>query len=383
MAERIWTRRRFIAAVSAAGGFALGRVSVDWIGRPERLRNRFRDRLLALLQEVDLQAEVGSAYLQENPSQADLDVLSQLLLQRLDLAGWWTEMTGLPDQQALRQALSAAISQDFQRADGICRLNGWYLSQTECRLAAMRVVARGQGLISDVAKPVLAFPEADLYEVGEWGPRTTPRGESFNQQPDGGSAFWFHIAGAPPSLKIFLGRREMKVTIHPDLVTASLAPEDAASIVRNPGRHAVVAADPQRQLQQTIGEFQVLEGAADSPANAVEGPLEVSSLPEMRLKEVAAWGPQSTVLGQPFNPQPSGASAFWIDVEADRTESALRVYLGNHPLRTTVNAKVITASISPEEVSSLLGRAGNYPLYLVSRARSGRQKVGDFEVKAR
>ncbi|HSR52189.1 MAG TPA: hypothetical protein VLV83_15275 [Acidobacteriota bacterium] len=383
MAKRIWTRRDFIAAASAAGGFALGRASLEWGGSDETVRLQFEQRLPGLVRKVSLPPEVGEAFLTRNPGLDDMEPLSRLLQQRLQLSGWWIQWTGLPEDQELLDSLAEAVRRDFERPQGICNLHGWYLSQTECHLAAARVVAIREGLMEDVAGPALGYAQGDLYPVDAWGPQSTPRGEAFNAQPDGSSAFWFHISGAAPSLKIYLGRLEMNTTVRDELVTASLPAEEVSSILRRSGRYKVVAADPERELQQTIGEFLVLDEAPQpSSEDASSQGLEVDSLRDTRLKTVLDWGPKSTPQGRPFNPQPSGASAFWIDVRPDRTESTIKVYLGNRPLRTTVSAKVITASIPAAEAESLLRDPGRYPLYLVSRARAARQKVGDFVVEA-
>ncbi len=78
-------------------------------------------------------AVIGSAYLKLTPDEEDRN----LLVERLagdDLEEW--ERLARRDPAALRERVLARHLEDFQR-DRVVRLNGWVLSKTEARLAAL------------------------------------------------------------------------------------------------------------------------------------------------------------------------------------------------------------------------------------------------------
>jgi hypothetical protein len=71
-------------------------------------------------------APVGERYLQLHSAEADLDMLAQLLLDRIPSA--------VGDD--LPRELSCAVQEDFARGD-LVNLDGWLLSRTEVRLCAV------------------------------------------------------------------------------------------------------------------------------------------------------------------------------------------------------------------------------------------------------
>lgn len=69
---------------------------------------------------------LGQLYLRSHKTEADLDVLADLLLERLQ------GTTG----NDLRRTLALAVQEDFER-DDVVYLDGWLLSRTEVRLCAL------------------------------------------------------------------------------------------------------------------------------------------------------------------------------------------------------------------------------------------------------
>jgi hypothetical protein len=76
---------------------------------------------------------VGQRYLQLQSAEANLDVLADLLLERLPSAA-------LSD---LQQDFSLAVQEDFGRGD-VVHLDDWMLSRTEVRLCALAYLAERQ-----------------------------------------------------------------------------------------------------------------------------------------------------------------------------------------------------------------------------------------------
>ena len=73
---------------------------------------------------------VGLRYLQLQSAEANLDVLADLLLERLQSAA----------SSDLQHDFSLAVQEDFGRGD-VVNLDGWMLSTTEVRLCALAYLA--------------------------------------------------------------------------------------------------------------------------------------------------------------------------------------------------------------------------------------------------
>ena len=118
-----------------------------------------------------------------------------------------------------------------------------------------------------------------------------------------------------------------------------------------------------------------------SPTLAPGNPID--HLPDWRVAEFGNWGPQSTVVDEPFNVQSNGQSALWFHVdEIDR--QPYKIHVGSFVARTVVNAqaKLISASFAPGDVRRMLAREGDLPVHVVDSAR-GKQFIGRFRVRSR
>jgi hypothetical protein len=80
---------------------------------------------------------VGQRYLQLQSAEANLDVLADLLLERLQGAA-------LSD---LQHDFSLAVHDDFGRGD-VVHLDGWMLSRTEVRLCALAYLAERETAVA-------------------------------------------------------------------------------------------------------------------------------------------------------------------------------------------------------------------------------------------
>lgn len=125
--------------------------------------------------------------------------------------------------------------------------------------------------------------------------------------------------------------------------------------------------------------FRADGGCFERPARQI-GLLD--TLPETAVAYVERWGPQSTVVDEPFNRRPDGGSAVWLHVPQLRELATYRVHLGGRPATTFVNRQqmLITGSLTVAQAKPLISRAGRIPLHLVDPVR-GKQLVGYVRVR--
>jgi hypothetical protein len=102
---------------------------------------RFLAPLLSSIYATRMSPEFGRRYLERRSARADLDGLAAEVMARLEAVRPWRELTGPLAASDLDGRLREAIAADFLDQDGLCEIDGWYLAQTECRLAAMRYLA--------------------------------------------------------------------------------------------------------------------------------------------------------------------------------------------------------------------------------------------------
>ena len=107
----------------------------------------------------------------------------------------------------------------------------------------------------------MKYVDGVFLEVERWGPRKTKRGQGFNLQPSGRSAFWIHVVGkkAGDEFLVTLDGKPLKTTSPPPPagITASLSPEEANEIIRFSGVYTLAIIDLTTKLRQQVGEFVV------------------------------------------------------------------------------------------------------------------------------
>ena len=164
----------------------------------------------------------------------------------------------------IHASIQRQIATDFAGGD-ICRLDGWHLSITECRLAAVaHVISRNGGRMEEAPErtggPLDHLPALDISEVERWGPRSCKVGEPFNVQPSGGSALWFVFLELDryPDYRIHLGSEAAVTTINAGkrMITARVTPDQLRRITSKEGSIPVHLVDPVRG-KQLIGNFEV------------------------------------------------------------------------------------------------------------------------------
>ncbi len=91
---------------------------------------------------------------------------------------------------------------------------------------------------------------------------------------------------------------------------------------------------------------------------------------------ITAWGPRKTQVGQPFNLQPDGRSAWWLKTECAPDET--RWLVDGRPIDTVMRLPVITAAT---EANELIDQPGQHRLELLDPVTGARIHVGDFTVE--
>jgi len=237
-----------------------------------------------------------------------------------------------PDrEETIAEAVDRAVRDDFT-AGRIIEVDGWQLSVTECRLAAL--AAAHQGFKSAQTPELPEIRDAQIVEIKGWGPKSTKQGQPFNEQPDGHSGFWFQALGAPASVVIQFDGKTQGTVIFAEVVTSGLRDDYMHEVINTPGVYKVELFDKAALTRQLIGEFTV-HPSGDQPWQT---PME-----EPANCIIETWGPAKSTAGKPFNPQPGGASAFWV--RSNCAVQGNQLHLDGVPLKTTVKKGLMTATV--------------------------------------
>ena len=102
---------------------------------------RFAAALLSSSYTTRMSPEFGRLYLEQRSEAADLDTLGAEVMARLEAFRPWRSDASALGRDEIDRRLGEAIAADFLEPAGLCEVEGWYLSQTECRLAAMKYLA--------------------------------------------------------------------------------------------------------------------------------------------------------------------------------------------------------------------------------------------------
>ncbi len=139
-----------------------------------------------------------------------------------------------------------------------CRLDGWELSLTECRLAALAFLLAQAGIVIERAEvgedgPLDHLPDIEFGQLHSWGPKSSTAGEGFNVQPNGNSALWFRFQklGEYPGYRVYFGATEASTNVksNSNLITASLTPAKLAQSNAVAGNVPIHLVDPVRGKQ--------------------------------------------------------------------------------------------------------------------------------------
>ena len=270
------------------------------------------------------------------------------------------QLTAVSTQENIEQQLKQLIRADFAN-QRLVDIEGWQLSETECRLAALSVALKGeQAPLTPVA---VGLSQGEFVEVVNWGPQKTYKGEKFNEQPDGHCGLWFKAQDTPASAILVFAGVDQATQIYTENFTSGLHGDFMQQVIDTPGEYSVELLDKASQVIQKIGTFQVLE------------PLATAEATDLDQCEVYSWGPDQSPAGQPFNEQPGGNSAFWVSTNCALADSSL-IFAGVK-LKTTVRENLLTAVVpAGHELEP-----GMYPLEIQFGNSERRLKAGDFRVE--
>ena len=111
------------------------------------------------------------------------------------------------DADGLARLLSEAVKEDFSK-DELCVLDGWRLSRTECRIAALKLLWERDRVTDDAAmscRKEALRPTAPPPQLSEIVPPRTFVGVPFTVQPNGKSVINVYGTGFESGAEILLG----------------------------------------------------------------------------------------------------------------------------------------------------------------------------------
>lgn len=250
---------------------------------------------------------------------------------------------------SISDAVDQAIRNDFS-AGRLIEIDGWQLSETECRLAALAAVQQGFETAQAPAPPKDRYGK--IVEINAWGPQSTIQGQIFNEQPDGHGGIWLQATGIPASVVLQFGGKTQGTQVYADHLTSGLRDEYMHEVIDTPGVYQVELYDKASLMRQVVGEFTV-KASGDQPRK----------IPDEQLAscKIDTWGPDKGRVGEAFNRQPSGASAFWVRTKCAAEGSQL--LLDGEALKTTLRKDLLTATapnghqlgVGPHELELRIG----------------------------
>lgn len=260
--------------------------------------------------------------------------------------------------------LSALVREDFQRGR-TCQVEGWLLSQTECRLVGLRhLLARADAgnaalIAAETREQTVAdYPEGEIAPLAKWGPQKTRVGEKFNVQLDGHSGLWFQFSGAPAHARIAIDGELVKTSVSPEVVTSGLFGEMQERILSTPGRYPIALVDPVRRVRQPVGHLEVL------PRKPAAG------IGSGGFCDIEKWGPQKTRVGLAKNEQAGGAMGVWV--KSDCMPPDTRLMVGDDMVKSGVRKFGLAGSVP----AVFLETPGELELQLFSPSTGQRQPLG-------
>lgn len=197
--------------------------------------------------------------------------------------------------------------------------------------------------------------------IQNWGPQTGNTKKTFNVQPNGQSAIWFEMKGAvqPQDMEAYFGDKKIDgLTIQSEKGGALLVPE---GLLVKPGKYPVYLMHTPSKTRIDIGPFEVRPSLNDIPT------IKVSN-----------WGPKSTSVGQVFNKQPDGLSAIWFEMAGEVVSESIEARFGDQKISSFAIASNKGGALVIQP--NLLGKAGEYPVYLIHTPSNTRFDIGQFTI---
>lgn len=94
--------------------------------------------------------------------------------------------------------------------------------------------------------------------------------------------------------------------------------------------------------------------------------------------QIETWGPKRAYVGERFNEQPDGRSAFYVKTECDGED--LEIHIDRQALWTTQSPGILTTALDADE---LIKQTGHHIVELYEKSTGRSQELGVFKVKKR
>ena len=248
-------RRWFLQAAGGVAAAAAGFAVYRSIGSGEE-GFALNPQLAALIAAGHFSTELGGKYLE------DLGLASNGVFEALHAE----MMEGLSELGTadLHRELNRKVEQDFAAGD-ICRVDGWQLSATECRLAALAFLLKESGAhvkmpAAGDQDPLNVLSEASIAELVNWGPRFGFAGEEFNVQTSGSSALWFLFANLDQQpYEIYFGASPLRTSLASgrNLITATVTKGQIQQFASKPDEIPIHLVNSAQGSKQLLGYFSV------------------------------------------------------------------------------------------------------------------------------
>lgn len=315
------------------------------------------------------------------PAMAHLHSLARSMSGAAIIGRAWVEQHGEEDAaQSLLNSLGLEADESLSFENFIDRLadrvetdldqgtvfihDGWWLAETEARLASLHVELLGDAASKAEATSFDTAREEEVVQVEDFQPKSVRQGEAISRPGLPNGVIRFATAEPPPvHLVIMLSGRRLTVRVTDRGFSIRVPGRVMDHLNANPGDHDIWVYDPVTNRRQYLGHFTV----------------ETAEPGEIGFCAVERWGPKSTTAGHKFNEQADGLPAIWIRIGCYPPETV--VVFNGVELPTTLRPDegLITANF-PDP--TLYESAGNFELALMDHRSGQTQPVGEFIIEA-
>lgn len=349
-------KRRHFLYLTAGGATAVGVGAAGgvWLfcpGRNEPLT--VRRQLHSFASSMQGVARTGHAWLDANPGIEPGAALMEALGLQPDK---------LLTHRELVQQLEQQVTRDFEQ-ERLFVHEGWQLSRTEARLAALHVALLGPDA-SEANDPAFeSAPEGSLVDVERFTPEAMQAGETLEGSGVPEGVIWFGTAGVPaPRMRMVIRGRQLTINTTERGFSSRLPQALIEELGNNPGEHELWLYDPVENRRQKLG------------ALTVRGDVQKQD----GFCAVDRWGPESTQAGETFNTQPDGASAFWIRIDCFPESTVVTLDGVEVPTTLRPGDGLITTHITDH---TIYAEPGEYKVELLDRDTGNSRTVGNFVVR--
>lgn len=332
-----WDRRFVLgAAAGMAGLTGLQYAFGSWTDRLEPEGGQeFSELLQRAVADLELPCNAGWIFLSTGVSgerERDVQGLVTLVRDRVELSSDsrhdWPWIGSDKDVDRLIHLFAYAIKEDFGSGD-LCLVDGWQLSRTECRLAALKFLWEEDGAGGVVCRKEGVRPPAALPpQVERTDPPRTFVGVPFNVQQDGNSVISLHGS---------------------DFQFGAVVLFDGAALESAVGNSGWMTASVPSDLHARARTVDVAVRNTDGQISNV---VQFEVVPRVLL-EVTSTVPSGTSVGVPFTVQPNGQSV--INVYGTGFLPGATVLFGGIPLESAVGDSGWMTAYVPADAYAMAG----------------------------